>query len=205
MVPICLDGIKKGLYYIEEDGRIWSNYKKDYLIPKKDKNGYLSLGLSGEEAKKKKYCRIATLVALTFLGKPPQEMLDPTVNHIDGNILNNHYSNLEWMERGKNSSIRKNRGQGMTNHEAKLNENQVHEICDLLVNSNLTLEEIGKRYNVEKSTIGNIYRGKNWKNITKEYDFSCRITIRNSKGQFQVVNIKNLNKENWNFGSSGLK
>ena len=62
-----------------------------------------------------------------------------------------------------------------------------------------------ERYNVEKSTIGNIYRGKNWKNITKEYDFSCRITIRNSKGQFQVVNTKNLNKENWNFGSSGLK
>ena len=205
MVPICLDGIKKGLYYIEEDGRIWSNYKKDYLIPKKDKDGYLNLILSGEGVKKKKCCRIATLVALVFLGKPPQGMLDPTINHIDGNILNNHYSNLEWMERGKNSSIRKNKGQGTANHEAKLNENQVHEICNLLVNSNLTLEEIGKRYNVDKSTISNIYRKKNWKNITKEYDFSCRITIRNSKGQFQVVNTKNLNKENWNFGSSGLK
>lgn len=203
MVPICLDGIKKGLYYIEEDGRIWSNYKKDYLIPQKDKDGYLNLILSGEGAKKKKCCRIATLVALVFLGKPPQGMLDPTINHIDGNILNNHYSNLEWMERGKNSSIRKNKGQGTANHEAKLNENQVHEICDLLVNSNLTLEEIGKRYNVDKSTISNIYRKKNWKNITKEYDFSCRITIRNSKGQFQVINTKNLNKENWNFGSSG--
>ena len=90
----------------------------------------------------------------------------------------------------------------MTNHEAKLNENQVHEICNLLVNSDLTFEEIGKRYNVDKSTINNICRKKNWKNITKDYDFSCRITIRNSKGQFQVINTKNLNKENWNFGSS---
>jgi len=33
MVPILLDGVKSGLYEIEEDGRIWSNYKKGYLNP----------------------------------------------------------------------------------------------------------------------------------------------------------------------------
>lgn len=195
MVPICLNGVKEGLYCIEEDGRIWSNYKKDYLIPTKDKDGYLKIGLSGGARGKKKYYRVATLVALTFIGKSPQEMLDPTINHMDGDILNNHYSNLEWMERGKNSSIRKNKGQAETNHEAKLNKKQVHEICNLLINSNLTLKEIGKLYNVSESTINNIYRKKNWKDIANKYDFSCRITIRNNKGQFQVVNIKKLNEK----------
>lgn len=52
MIPICLDGIKKGLYYIEEDGKIWSDYKKGYLIPTKGKDGYLKLALSGEGVKK---------------------------------------------------------------------------------------------------------------------------------------------------------
>ena len=112
MVPICLEGVKKDLYYIEEDGRIWSNYKKDYMRPKTDKNGYLNIALSGGSRDKRKYYRIATLVGLTFLGNPPLEMKDPTINHIDGNILNNHYSNLEWIERSTNSSIRKNKGQG---------------------------------------------------------------------------------------------
>ncbi len=187
-------------YLVYEDGRLFSKYCNRFLKGDLTKHGYISYTLS---INKESVCiKAHRLVAMLFLDNPNNY---PIVNHIDGNKLNNHYSNLEWMERGKNSSIRKNRGQGTTNHEAKLNENQVHEICDLLVNSNLTLEEIGKRYNVKKSTIGNIYKGKNWKNITKEYDFSCRITIRNSKGQFQVVNMKNLNKENWNFGSSGLK
>ena len=70
MVPICLDGVKKDLYYIEEDGRIWSNYKKGYMRPKTDKNGYLNIALSGGSRDKRKYYRIATLVGLTFLGNP---------------------------------------------------------------------------------------------------------------------------------------
>jgi len=50
------------------------------------------------------------LVAIFFIGPPPVDLKDPTVNHIDGNITNNHFTNLEWMERGKNSSIRLNKG-----------------------------------------------------------------------------------------------
>lgn len=119
-------------------------------------------------------------------------MLDPTINHIDGNILNNHYTNLEWMERGKNSSIRKNRGEGSSNASAKLTEKQVVEICDLLINSDLSFSEIGKRYGVDKSTISIISRKKNWKKITSKYDFSCRKVIRNEKGQFQTINTNCL-------------
>ena len=120
-------------------------------------------------------------------------MIDPTINHIDGNILNNHVSNLEWIERGINSSIRKNKGAGGMNHEAKLTELQVYEICDLLINTNLSYNDICKKYNIKKSTISRIKNQKNWKDITKNYDFSCRINIRNEKGQFQNINTKFLN------------
>lgn len=37
---------------------------------------------------------VARLIALTFLGQPPEKY---TVNHKDGNRLNNHLDNLEWL------------------------------------------------------------------------------------------------------------
>lgn len=190
MVPILLDGVKPGLYEIEEDGRIWSNYKKGYLQPSQDKDGYLRIGLSSGIKNKKKYIRIANLVAFFFIGPPPSSIQDPTINHIDGNITNNHFSNLEWMERSKNSSIRFNKGQGSLNHEAKLNEEQVKEICELLVNTNLSYKEIMKKYNITKSTLSGIKNKKHWTQITSQYDFSCRITIRDEKGQFKGINTK---------------
>lgn len=190
MVPILLEGVKPGLYEIEEDGRIWSNYKKDYMCPAKDKDGYLKVTLSGGSRNSKKYFRIATLVALAYIGEPPKTLKDPTINHIDGNILNNHYSNLEWVERGVNSSIRNNKGQGELNHEAKLTIEQVVEICELLINTNLSYKEICDKFNITKSTISLIKNQKTWKEVTSQYDFSCRVNIRNEKGQFENINIK---------------
>lgn len=157
-------------------------------MPVKDKNGYLKIGLSCGSRNNKCYVRIATLVAWHYIGVP-ENLLDPTVDHLDGNIENNHYSNLRWVERGYNSSIRKNRGQGSQNTAARLKENQVKEICELLVNTNKSYQEIANLYKVDKSTIANIASKKNWKEISKNYDFSCRKTIRNEKGRFEVINI----------------
>lgn len=42
---------------------------------------------------------VARLVALTFLGEPPEGF---TVNHKDGNRLNNSIDNLEWLSLGDN-------------------------------------------------------------------------------------------------------
>lgn len=42
---------------------------------------------------------VARLIAITFLGVPQVEM---TVNHMDGNRLNNNIKNLEWLTREDN-------------------------------------------------------------------------------------------------------
>lgn len=195
MKPLLFDDIKSNLYYITENGQIYSTAKKRFLIPQTDKDGYLQIELQRPSGgRDNKICKhIAPLVAKTYLGPPPPDLKDPTVNHIDGNILNNHYSNLEWLERGVNSSIRKNKGTGSKNHEAKLTEQEVYEICELLINTNLTFSQIGDKYGVKKSTISNIYKKRNWKQISESFDFSCRKTIRNEKGQFEVININLIN------------
>ena len=188
MKPVIYKNVKRGLYLIDEYGNIYSNYKKDFLIPNKDKDGYLKIKLSGGSKNNHCYTRIATLVGYHFLGKPPQNLKDPTINHIDGNITNNYYKNLEWIERGTNSSIRNNKGEGETNHEAKLTTKQVQEICDLLLKTDLTYEQIASKYNTKKNTIADIKNHKTWKTITKQYDFSCRQLIREN-GKFKTVNL----------------
>lgn len=188
MKPVIYKNVKPNLYLIDEYGNIYSNYKHGYMIPNQDKNGYLKIKLSGGSKDNKCYVRIATLVAYHFLGSPPSYLKDPTVNHIDGNKLNNYYKNLEWIERGTNSSIRNNKGEGELNHESILTELEVKEICDLLVNTDLTYDQIAYKYGVEKSTISNIKNKKSWKNITMQYDFSCRQVIREN-GRFKSINL----------------
>ena len=171
----------KPIYKIDEFGNIYSEYKKEFLKPKKDKNGYLQIALQGE---KRTVCvGIATLVTYHFIGEPPLEIKDATVDHIDGNIENNFYKNLRWLERSENSSIRKLRGKsaGELNHEAKLTEQDVIKICNLIMENNKTFTEIGKLFGVSKYTINNIKRKINWKHISQKYTFPEIIIQRDNK------------------------
>lgn len=180
-------GIKPGMYKINEYGDIYSEYTKNLMHPKSDKNGYLSIGLRTTHGKVKMF-RIATLVLVTFVGEYPVNMKDPTVNHIDGNVINNNYANLEWMERGKNSSIRKNKGAGELNHEAKLSDDDVLKIIALIEKTSMSFQEIANLFNVDKSTINNIVQNKNWKHLVNKNLSQYRLTRRNKSGRFYSVN-----------------
>lgn len=134
----------KPIYEIDENGNVYSEYTGECMRPSTDRDGYLRLTLSGEDGLI--YVRVATLVAYNFIGNPPTNILDPTVDHIDDNPLNNNVNNLRWMERGINSSRRTNRGIGETNNQAKLSEEDVEEICKLLMENKLSLNEIGEMF-----------------------------------------------------------
>ena len=143
--------IKFELYTIDEDGRIFSKYKNDFLTPTLGVDGYLKVVLFDNGIRY--YARVASIVAYTFIGAPPIEIKDPTINHKDNNRLNNNYKNIEWMERSLNSSIRKEKGIGESNNQAILNWNIVKEIRQLYKDGFGSYQKIAAKFGVSKSCI----------------------------------------------------
>lgn len=85
--------IKYENYDIYEDGKVYSHFTNKFLKGEITKQGYLQYTLFVNS--KPKRIKAHQLVASAFIQKPlSEEAL--IVNHIDGNKLNNHYTNLEW-------------------------------------------------------------------------------------------------------------
>ena len=92
----------EGIYKISNEGRVkrcaGSLYTKTDRFIKGDLNrGYWRVQLKDKQRTERQ--TIHRLVALAFCPNPESK---PHVNHIDGNKLNNHASNLEWVTSGEN-------------------------------------------------------------------------------------------------------
>jgi len=148
-------------YYITEDGKVYSTRKKDFLKPTVDKFGYIKYSLYGVD--KKKYNRFAHRLVLTCYNYV-ENCENLTVNHKDGNKLNNQLDNLEWMTIEENNihalQTKLNGKTGADNPNSRLTKEQVKEI---LLNQNCTYAMLAKKYNVSPNTISNIKRYITWK------------------------------------------
>lgn len=180
-IPNMVNPIFKNIIYhnylIDDNGNIWSKKHKKFLSPYSNPDGYLQVRLF--ENKKGTTVRIASLVAYTFIGQPPKNMKQPTVDHKDGNRQNNHISNLRWMEHKDNISIRLNKknsgGRGEKNIKAELTKSQVKEICLLIELKTLSFTDIANKYNVGKTAISNIANRFTWTFISKDYPLRDKI------------------------------
>lgn len=158
-------GVNPDIYYIFDDGRVWSKIKKDFLSTNVDKNGYLRIGLHVNGNKRQVY--IHKLMEYNYMDMSlKKNFKDPTVDHIDSNRKNNRYTNLRYLERGDNT--RRGKHYKNTYNHSKLTPEDVHLICKFIT-YNWTIKEILEYFDISKSTISQIKKKKAWTWISNLY------------------------------------
>lgn len=159
----------EGRYSITCYGRVWSHgsgktHKKPYWKaswPQSD--GYLSVHLY----KGGDHTFLVHRLVMFAWGTPKPSPLHE-INHRDGNKLNNHISNLEWVTPTQNThhaialGLRKNYGE--RHRTAKLTEAAVVEIRHRYANG-ATQMTLAKEYGVNFSTIFAIVKRQTWKHL----------------------------------------
>jgi len=128
--------------------------------------GYVITGMSVNGKVSTKY--IHRLVASAFI---PNLYNKPCVNHIDGNKLNNHVYNLEWVTHQENIDHAIKNGlwtgdynNGEKSGHAKLTNNDVWQIRDLYERG-VDREYIWKKYNISRAQMYRVASGENWGHI----------------------------------------
>lgn len=149
-------------YLATECGKIYNQKTGNLLKPHKNKFGYLQITLN---VNPKLHVKIHRIVAEVYLGFSNLE-----VNHIDGNKLNNHYTNLEWCTRSENVKHAYDnnliiREKGEDSAKSKLTETEVLSIRAEYGISNITYVKLASKYNVSIATIKKVIKKETWKHI----------------------------------------
>lgn len=174
-MKICLNKAFPELqdkYYIDDSGKLYTDYGDTLLKECLAKKGYIKNGLALKDGTRKGYFR-HRLVLQTFC--PIKNYDEMQVNHIDGIKTHNFVENLEWCTNQENRVHACQNGLaahmiGETNPFHKLTEEQVLEMIKDLQN-HIPYSKLMEKYNCSKSTISSIKNGRNWSYLTKGIKF----------------------------------
>jgi hypothetical protein len=163
----------EGCYSVSNIGRIRSDRnKKNSHIGKilKQKIGwsYYSVTLSKDAIKKTRF--VAHMVIEAFVGRNTKDL---EVNHKDGNKLNNHIDNLEYVTHSENlyHAHRNNFYKFPTNHlgsengRAKIHENDVVLMRKLFSDKTMSTMQLAVKYGISRAQTNLILNRKSWKHI----------------------------------------
>ncbi len=168
-------------YEISEDGHVRNIKTKTTKYVILNKQGYYQI-----QFKKggKTFCRkIHRLVAECFLEEPSEairleaEAKYPfvvSVNHIDSDKTNNHYTNLEWCTMKGNAEHAQENNlvpalKGSLNGRAVLTEDLVHEICKFYEKGGMPKDAVSM-FGISRQQATKIRSGHAWKHVWENYN-----------------------------------
>ncbi len=148
----------EGRYSVSNYGRVKRHfrYNKSKILKPSAASGYFSVSLSIRN--KLSYHRVHGLVMLCFVSKRPIGM---TINHKDGNKLNNKLSNLEYMSMIDN--LRHAAELGLMSTSFKLNTIIIRKIREEYSKGKVKQYELARKYNVDQALISRIVNMKIWR------------------------------------------
>ena len=168
MKDIHYSKIKSGLYAIEENGEVYSYTKKDYMKTSIDKDGYVTISLKNQN---NGYSHFGIHRLLMIAYKPVQNMEELTVNHIDGNKLNNSLDNLEWCTASENTYLAHktnlNNTRGEHHGKAKLSEKQAKRVIQMIKEGKGTKEIRKEIPFITKNIVNSIKHNRTWKHLPR--------------------------------------
>ncbi len=139
-----------------ESGQVYSRRYNRPLKGKIDKDGYLVYGLPGSNS---------TVPAHFVIWWATEGSLPPeTINHRDGNKLNNRRDNLEASTGAQNTAHAGRLGLMAGSGPGKLTEQTARELRKL-ARSNGNVVQLAKRFGVSRKTVREVRDGKTWQTI----------------------------------------
>ena len=158
----------KGFYKVSSWGRIFSFAREGtnggLLSLIKTPKSYLVVNLY--QGSKLTNCRVHRLVARAFIPNPDNK---PEINHKNGVKTDNRVDNLEWVTHEENITHATKTGlmpKGENCYKAKLTEEDVLKIIELLKINFLSMKQIARLFNVGPRQINYISQGKSWTHLT---------------------------------------
>lgn len=171
-------------YFISEYGELYNSLTDEILYGSITLKGYRQFRINGISVKAHR------LVAYAFVEKNRDIKL--TVDHLDGNKLNNHYSNLEWVSAEEN--VRRAFESGTIKHSTSYSDDFVHKVCEMYEQYNYSPIELYRVLRkTDKTPRGNraeeaLYRflvslrkKEARKDISKLYDYDPDEVFENKK------------------------
>ena len=131
-------------YQVSENGEIWSTKSQKFLA-QHIKNGYKTINIKGNTH------LVHRLIAKAYIPNNDDNLV---VNHKDGNKLNNHYTNLEWITQKENVH---HHGKD-TSHPRKVIQKSLNGEIVATFNS---ISEAAASINKDRTTVSRVCNGKN--------------------------------------------
>lgn len=184
---IFLNLIKQGNYTVFNDGKVYSNIRNKYI-------GSLTGGYY-QICHKGKTIGIHRLVHILYNGPIP---LYYEINHIDGNKLNNHYTNLEAVTTSENEKHAFRLGLqqkklGENNPQSKITDKDALDIREKYATGNYSQQNLSNEYGITKTAINMILNGKTFKHLpVKIYSHKIDRTVKQSTEiNNKIINLYN--------------